>query len=114
MENCQKRPCMECPFRRESWPGFLGGFTIEETISAALSEESFQCHMTRIDNDNGYTGKPKECAGRLLFATKTAKMFRDKELEEMRKEVKELNPDYQNEVLGFDLKQHHVKQSHTL
>lgn len=94
-----KRPCGQCPFRKDSIKGYLGGFTLEETLNVAKSESSFECHKTRE------TPNTKECAGRLLFATKTCKSFRDPELEQLRRETKENNST--ENILGFDFKEHH-------
>lgn len=109
MSEFQKKPCIECPFRKQSLPGYLGGYTIEETMAVSLSEQSFHCHMTREGNDNHYLGEPKECAGRLLFASNVAKSFRDKDLEAMRVATKVYNPNHNEEILGFDMKSHHTK-----
>lgn len=91
MNHC-KVPCSECPFRKNSLPGYLGGFTAEETIRVAVSESNFDCHLTRIDeNGNGIpedSKKRKACAGRMLFATNTAKSFRRPELEQVRLQLK--------------------------
>lgn len=94
-----KRPCGQCPFRKDSAKGYLGGFTVEETLEVAKSEHQFDCHKTR-ETDN-----TKECVGRLLFATKTCKSFKDPELEALRLHAKETNST--ENILGFDFKQHH-------
>lgn len=94
-----KRPCGQCPFRKDSVKGYLGGFTIEETLEVAKSEHPFDCHKTRG------TDNTKECSGRLLFATKTCKSFKNAELEKLRLETKESNST--DNILGFDFRQHH-------
>lgn len=94
-----KRPCGQCPFRKDSTKGYLGGFTLEETLEVAKSESPFECHKTRE------TPNTKECVGRLLFATKTCKSFRDPELEVLRLHAKETNSI--DNILGFDFKKHH-------
>ncbi len=98
-----KKPCGECPFRKNSAKGYLGGFTIEETLSVAKSEHEFQCHKTR-ETDN-----VRECVGRLLFATKTCKSFKDSELEALRLHAKEHNST--ENILGFDFKKHHESEN---
>lgn len=95
-----KHPCPECPFRKDSLRGYLGGFTPEETYKAALSEDGFDCHLTRGDGQ-----ERKHCAGRLLFATKMCKSFRNKELEQARFAVKAENS--LDDILGFDFLGHH-------
>ena len=94
-----KRPCGQCPFRKDSAKGYLGGFSIEETLSVAKSEHPFVCHKTRE------TPNTKECSGRLLFATKTCKSFKNPDLEQLRLEAKENNST--ENILGFEFKKHH-------
>lgn len=74
------KPCRECPFRKESLPGYLGGFTVAQVIQAAVNETDFICHTTR---EKDYDSQV-QCAGRLLFASKVGKSFRDRRLEKMR------------------------------
>jgi hypothetical protein len=93
------KPCGLCPFKKNSFKGYLGGFTIEETLQTARSESSFICHKVR-DSTN-----EDECAGRFLFASKTAKSFRNPFLENRRKELLKFN-DLDN-ILAFDFKEHH-------
>lgn len=98
MKVCQT-PCAECPFKNQILPGWLGGETVDDTVSAALSEQPFLCHLTRGKSN-------KECAGRLLFAKSSAKMFRNSELESAaRKLVAELGT---KDILGLrDFGNHH-------
>ena len=93
------KPCGQCPFRKNSIKGYLGGFTIEETLKTAQSESSFVCHKVRESN------KEEECAGRLLFASKTCKKFKNKDLEDKRNYITSINS--LDNILGFDFKNHH-------
>jgi hypothetical protein len=93
------KPCGPCPFKKSSIKGNLGGFTIEETLETARSESSFICHKVRDSNNED------ECAGRLLFSSKTCKSFRNSSLEERRKLLLQYND--LNNILGFDFKEHH-------
>ena len=70
------KPCGPCPFKKSSIKGNLGGFTVEETLETARSESSFICHKVRESNNED------ECAGRLLFSSKTCKSFRNTSLED--------------------------------
>lgn len=102
MKKACSTPCIECPFTRGSIRGWLGGFGVEETKLAALSEDSFECHLTR-ESDN-----KKECAGRLLFAKNSFKVFRDKELENLKIEVVNNNKDILSNILNSrDFEDHH-------
>lgn len=104
MEAC-KKPCVECPFRIDSAKGYLGGFSIEDTMLTALSDGDFKCHLTR-ETDN-----EKHCAGRLLFAKKSAKSFRDRDMDNLKNEIAALNPNYRDEVLAaWEFKKHHNEE----
>lgn len=41
-----KVPCDDCPFRRDSMPGFLGGTRLADWITAWIGEAKFPCHKT--------------------------------------------------------------------
>ena len=95
----QKTPCRECPFKRDSAKGWLGGFSPEDTRQEALAEHGFDCHLTRSSTN------PKQCAGALLFATRVCKSFRDKDLEKARKALS--SKEALESVLGFDFVEYH-------
>ena len=97
------KPCKQCPFLKDSIPGYLGGFSAEQTQAVALSEHEFHCHHTRE------SGNEKECVGRLLFASNLSKQFKDKELEKLREIAKKQNPGFKSEILSFNFKEHHGK-----
>ena len=97
--HCQN-PCKECPFKKNSLRGWLGGVSVADSIEIALSESDFHCHMTRE------TSKVKHCAGRMLFASKTAKKFRNQEMEEIRLSI--LKNNGVDEILNVtEFKEHH-------
>lgn len=93
------KPCGVCPFKKNSIKGYLGGFSVEETLLVARSDSSFICHKTRESFNE------EECVGRLLFATNTYKKFKGEELEEMRIIANENNS--LDNILGFDFSEHH-------
>ncbi len=39
-----RKPCSDCPFRRDSLPGWLGGNTAEEFVQFAQGDEPYSCH----------------------------------------------------------------------
>lgn len=100
-----KTPCIECPFRKDALRGFLGGFSVQETIECAKSESEFHCHLTREDGL-----QPKTCAGRMLFVSNLGKSFRNQELEKIRKFLKESTPEeIKNTILSYrEFIQHHT------
>lgn len=52
-----KRPCADCPFRRDSLKGWLGA----ERMKEILAQPSFTCHKT---------DKALQCAGHMLIRGK--------------------------------------------
>jgi hypothetical protein len=67
--------CNDCPFRRKSMPGWLGGSSPEGFIDCIQRDEPLPCHQT-IDYDDEHwlakwmlqrAGKQKMCAGSLVF-----------------------------------------------
>jgi hypothetical protein len=57
-------PCSDCPWRRDSLNGWLGGASPEEWIQAAHSDEVVPCH----------TLKGAQCAGIAIYRANTAKL----------------------------------------
>lgn len=66
-----KSPCSECPWRRESWAGYLGPLTAEQWIALAQSDFPIMCHKTIEESDN-YEGT-FQCAGAATFRANIAK-----------------------------------------
>lgn len=69
-----KRPCAECPFRRDI-PGYLTGARAREIANAVLDGSTFPCHHTTetIETDDGEsdcvaTAESQHCAGALILA----------------------------------------------
>lgn len=76
------QPCRECPFRRTSMKGYLGPWpNPEEIIRQAFSEAGFTCHMTINDRKN--PNKYRVCTGSLVCANKSAKLYRDHNLQRL-------------------------------
>lgn len=104
MKNDLKQPCNECPFRKNSLPGYLGGFTPEETYQGVMThEEDFACHLTR----HKPVKEMSRCRGSLLFLKKNGKMpkYNTKLAEELRKMGK---PDTSNILSNFEFMSHHT------
>lgn len=65
-----KTPCHECPWRRASPQGYLGGFKVEDFVNQVKFDgPPLQCH-TASDFDNG---KLFMCAGALIYMKNTCK-----------------------------------------
>ena len=73
----RKSPCAECPWRKESIPGFLGPYDAEKWSEMAHSEAPIACHMTIdfVEEGQGAWDDPKirQCAGAAIFRTNTFK-----------------------------------------
>jgi len=70
MKNNLKEPCVECPFRKDSAAGWLGGETVQDTFQHVNNEGDFACHMTRHKAKK----EMSRCRGSLLFLKKACKM----------------------------------------
>lgn len=74
-----KRPCANCPFRKDSLPSWLGEARAEEIADAVLGRPgvTFACHRTTKfeEGDEGeeHTPHPDEqhCAGAMILADRT-------------------------------------------
>lgn len=65
-----KSPCDECPFRKDSLPGWLGGNTALQTFRHVTNEGDFACHKTRHKKSILMS----RCFGSLLFLRKIGKL----------------------------------------
>lgn len=66
MQRAIKTPCVECPFRRDSASGFLGGYTPEMYLEAAISPASLACHRSPGFHE-GDIEKQRVCTGLAAF-----------------------------------------------
>jgi len=64
------KPCKECPFRRRSFPGWLGKNDPKQFAILANNDIQIPCHMT--------SGKKEaQCAGRSIMWANQCKVARD-------------------------------------
>lgn len=86
-------PCAECPWRRESAPGWLGASTPEEFMLQAQSEIRMPCHChvdyEQEDWEDQIEDAPR-CAGHAIFLKNSCKMPREPGLKQF---VNEVNKD---------------------
>jgi len=79
-----KTPCRECPFRKDSAPGWLGSYTPQEVMEVVVNDGPFLCH-SRVDyddddwDDEDALAVHEECAGSMIFARRLCKLSRDRE-----------------------------------
>lgn len=107
MKDNLKFPCKECPFRKASLKGWLGGISAKKTHDLVLDEANFACHMTRKKSE----AQMSRCKGSQLFLIHHCKLPRKNEplmaaLSETKKEVKLMRHNL-NDYLGFDFLEHH-------
>lgn len=81
MRNNLKKPCDECPFRRDSAQGWLGPWEPQELMHS-LHGTPFPCHKTikaSVAFDHPSTDKMELCAGATLFLNNKIQTSRDPE-----------------------------------
>lgn len=61
------KPCSDCPWRRDSLPGWLGSGTPASWVAAAHSDEKIPCHV----HSN------QQCAGSSIYRANVCKVSRD-------------------------------------
>jgi len=83
MKCIRTKPCGDCPFRKNSLPGWIGNWSDpEELLSASQSEAGFPCH-TSFDNSEltvqEACDSPKVhvCVGSLQMSRNSFKMYRN-------------------------------------
>lgn len=102
-----KKPCSECPFRKKSLPGYVGGHKdIYEIYEYAQYDVKFPCHMsvTKVqkemalqheqddDLDVNHINaevieKAMHCTGSLIFMNNIIKSSRDPKTRELQKQL---------------------------
>lgn len=106
----RKKPCKECPFRKESARTWLGPWTVREIFDHVHGEGGFGCHMDaavqlkKNPTDDELADRVHVCVGSLQHASKSCKSYRDPELDRMRLAV---GKDDDN-ILGYaEFVEHH-------
>lgn len=61
-----KRPCSDCPWRRDSLKGWLGSMTVDEWLACAHGDSVVQCHTC--------SNPGIQCAGIAIYRRNVAKM----------------------------------------
>lgn len=93
--------CKECPFKKDSAPGWLGPWNPLTLHQYIIGEAPFACHSTTANNDDF---SPIElCAGSLIYAKNCGKSYRNRTLNLESKNIKKNKEDY----LGFPGFLHH-------
>jgi len=85
LPDATKRPCSECPWRRESAAGWLGPMGPLDWLRAADGELAIACHKTIKTEDGESVGNWDDpdilqCKGVAVFRANTCKEPRDPEI----------------------------------
>lgn len=96
MTQSSRKPCKECPFRRDSRPGYTGEATPTEFLKGTLLDAPMPCHMSinyddpewkakwmlKASSRPDYAPEPTEgrhCSGAATFFANMGKVSRDRE-----------------------------------
>lgn len=92
------QPCRECPFRRVSMDGYLGGNDPQRFAFLANRDGDFPCHLTMTHKQTF------QCAGRATMWANQCKTARDKS-------VPQLEPDRARVFanIGEFIEHHHIE-----
>ena len=78
-----KAPCKQCPFLRNSLPGYLGEDSPDEFIATTHADHPMPCHSTVDYTDHDWkmlwdrlAGPGKLCAGALIYFANICKISR--------------------------------------
>jgi hypothetical protein len=73
------RPCKECPWRRDSQPGYLGPLDAETWLVAAHGDQPIACHETIKSSDQPWN-ELKQCRGSAIFRANVFKSPRNRDV----------------------------------
>lgn len=114
----RKRMCGECPFRKDSLKGWLGGETVDETLNAQQFEHLFSCHKNRTEDQKLNLelikdGQQPICRGFLVSAKLSAKMFGQNvangaELKRLTNEMVISEEEKENTLKRWEFREHHT------
>lgn len=85
-----RKPCKECPYRKDSMPGYLGesSYNPNEFLSQLELPNLHPCHMqVDWDSEENNIDKADVCAGAMQFCKNTMKMLRNPSLEKIRQKM---------------------------
>ncbi len=89
-----KAPCKECPFRRESAPGWLGAHeSSTEIVGLVNADRAFPCHLAvnaLVEDGTEFSDAVQEahhCVGALAFMNNSCKLSRNPEIKAQQREV---------------------------
>ena len=90
----KKKPCSDCPFRKNATPGWLGAHKdATEIIDLVYQDQYFPCHMevNKLMNNGKKFGvavfEAPFCVGALQFMNNSIKRSRDREVAKLQDEA---------------------------
>lgn len=115
----RKQICSECPFRKNSLPGWLGPHSLDQILNSQRDEIPFSCHKERTDNSTVSdiaSGKLHICRGWMASANKSCKLFGTHPVygEELKQLQKDIDPKDVEKVMDkHQFKKHHGREKRT-
>lgn len=114
-----KKLCNECPFSKNSLPGWLGSHTVQGILDSQQFEGLFSCHKVRGENESEnekkiLSGEHPICRGYVLSATVSCKVFGQngktgKELRRLQNENRPSDEEKELILKRWEFKEHHEK-----
>ena len=106
------KPCGECPYRKNSAPGYFGGHDPSEYHEALKEEQIVACHKRTRFKEDGSIDKLTACTGHIVGQIKGCKSPNGSNLAlvDMHEKVRscsELDSWKDNSLTYFDFKNHH-------
>lgn len=89
-DKCNDKPCNQCPYRKESLPGFLGdaNYQPELFLQQLDMKEMHPCHLAIKDWEN-YTKEEllaaNKCTGALQFMNNSLRIHRNPKIAALQK-----------------------------
>lgn len=74
LPDATKKPCNECPWRRNAEPGYLGPHTSEQWATWAHGGGPIACHKTIKTEDDWSQPGVRQCAGQAIFRANADKL----------------------------------------
>lgn len=111
-----KKPCNNCPFRKNSQQGWLGEERADEVANYAFQDSTFACHKTTgVEKGKEIpTDEHSQCAGAMILLDKEQGIYSNM-LFRLANRLFNFNP---NQLEGYDLVfdnrqemiEHHAKE----
>ena len=96
-----KEPCNQCPFRRNSPPGWLGPWNARDLLFN-LSYHPFPCHATiESEGQSLEENSLQGCAGAAIYLNNKYELSRDVLTAGHQKKLKNLSPEEKGKVFRF-------------